>query len=274
MGVAAMRAVGRYVRLLTALGRYGLARELAFRGNFLIKLTVEILWLFILLFFYRTVFTQTRYVANWSEPEYLFFVGCYFSLAGLIETLFLSNCNEFADLIRSGDLDIYLLQPIDEQFLVTCRSIDWSTAANVLLGAVLMGISLAQLGWVFDPVRLLLFLVLFGCGVAIAYSLMLLLTSTSVWFMRNQSLYELWWLFTSLMRYPREIFAGTWFAPVSWFFTFVIPVLLVINVPASLMIKVFDPWIVLFTGLATVVLLWASRRFFQYALRRYRSASS
>jgi ABC-2 type transport system permease protein len=119
-----------------------------------------------------------------------------------------------------------------------------------------------------------LFLVLFGCGVAIAYSLMLLLTSTSVWFMRNQSLYELWWLFTSLMRYPREIFAGTWFAPVSWFFTFVIPVLLVINVPASLMVKVLDPWIVLFTGLATVVLLLGSRKFFQYALRRYRSASS
>jgi ABC-2 type transport system permease protein len=259
---------------MSAFARYGLARELAFRGNFVIKLTVEILWLGILLIFYRTVFAQTSHVAAWSEAEYLFFVGCYFSLEGVIETLFLSNCNEFADLVRSGDLDIYLLQPIDEQFLVTCRGIDWSTAANVPLGAVLMGVSLVQLHWTFDPVKLLLFLVLFGCGVAIAYSVMLLLTSTSVWLMRNQSLYELWWLFTSLMRYPREVFTGTWFAPVSWFFTFVIPVLLVINVPACLMVKVLDPRVVVFTGLATVVLLFVSRRFFQYALRKYRSASS
>jgi ABC-2 type transport system permease protein len=269
-----MRAAARYLRLFVAFGRYGLARELAFRGNFVIKLTVEVLWFFILLIFYRTVFTKTSHVADWSEPEYLFFLGCYFSLESLMETLFMSNCNEFADLIRTGDLDIYLLKPIDEQFLVTCRSIDWSTAADVLLGVVLMAISLAQLQWVFNPAQLFLFLVLFGCGLAIAYSAMLLLTSTSVWFMRNQSLYELWWLFTSLMRYPREVFAGTWFAPVSWFFTFIIPVLLVVNVPASLMVRVLDPWIVGFTGLATLVMLFISRRFFQYALRKYRSASS
>ena len=60
-----------------------------------------------------------------------------------------------------------------------------------------------------------------------------MLTSTSVWLVRNQSLMEMWWLFTSLMRYPREIFAGPWAAPLGWFFTFVLPVLLVVNVPAA-----------------------------------------
>ena len=38
---------------------------------------------------------------------------------------------------------------------------------------------------------------------------MLLLTSLSVWMVRNQSLMEMWWLFSSLARYPKEIFAGT-----------------------------------------------------------------
>src|SRR2546430_4572121 len=128
-----MRGAIRYFRLYFSLGRYGLSRELAFRGNFLVKIFVEVLWLFLLLAFYRTVFAKTRVVADWSEPEYLFFVGCYFALEGLIETLFLENCNEFADLVRTGGLDVYLLRPIDEQFLITCRNIDWSTAANVLM---------------------------------------------------------------------------------------------------------------------------------------------
>ena len=44
-----MRASLRYLRLLGALARYGLARELAFRGNFLAKLAVEIIWLGILI---------------------------------------------------------------------------------------------------------------------------------------------------------------------------------------------------------------------------------
>src|SRR5581483_766636 len=123
-----MRGIGRYLRIWLALARYGLAREFAFRGNFLVKLSVEILWLFLLLAFYRTVFAKTSKVATWDETQYLFFVGCYFAMEGLVETLFMENCNEFAELIRTGDLDIYLLQPIDEQFLLSCRSIDWSTA--------------------------------------------------------------------------------------------------------------------------------------------------
>jgi ABC-2 type transport system permease protein len=269
-----MIGLARYFRLLGAFARYGLARELSFRGNFLIKISVEVLWLCILLVFYGTVFTQTSHVKDWSESEYLFFLGCYFALEGLIETFFLSNCNDFADLVRTGDLDFYLLQPIDEQFLVTCRSIDWSTAGNVLMGAGIMIVALRQMNWPFDVAQLAAFLALFGCGVVIAYSFVVLLTSASVWFMRNQSLFEMWWLFTSLMRYPREVFTGTWFQPVSWFFTFIVPILLVVNVPARVMVKALNPWVAGFTGVVTLFLLFVSRRFFQYALRRYRSASS
>jgi ABC-2 type transport system permease protein len=270
-----VKALVRYSRLYLGLCRYGLARELAFRGNFLIKLFVEVLWLFILLAFYQTIFTKTDHVAGWSRAEYLCFVGCYFALAGLIEALFLQNCNEFADLVRTGDLDFYLLKPIDEQFLVTCREIDWSSAANVVMGIGVMAGGLYEMGWSFDLGRLAIFLILFLCGILIAYSFLVLLTSIAVWFKRNQSLYELWWLFTSLMRYPREIFNGSLGGPMGWFFTFVLPVLLVVSVPADTLVRrVFNPKMAAFMVLVTVASLYLSRKFFRHALQHYRSASS
>ena len=268
-----MQTASRYLRLWLAFARFGLLRELSFRTNFLVKISVEVLWLGILLVFYRTVFQQTSMVAEWNQAQFLFFVGCYFALGGLIETLFLENCNEFAELVRTGDLDFYLLKPIDEQFLITCRNIDWSTAANVLMGAGVMVVALWDLDWPVDAAKTGLFLVLFACGTALAYGFLLLLTSASVWFMRNQSLYEMWWLFSTLMRYPREIFRS-WAAPVGWFFSFVVPIMLVINVPARLMVKVLEPASVAYTVAATAVVLIASRRFFRRALTKYRSASS
>lgn len=256
------------------LGRYTLSRELAFRGNFLVKVSVEVLWLGILVAFYRVVFAKTSAVAGWPEEHYFFFVGCFFAMNGLIETLFLENCNDFAELVRTGDLDFLLLRPIDEQFLISCRRIDWGTAPNLLMGAAVMLGSLWSMGWAFDPVRLATFALTFTCGTVIAYSFMLMLTSLSVWMVRNQSLMEMWWLFTSLARYPKEIFTGTWAAPLGRFFTFVLPILLVVNVPAAAMVRALDPAIVGFTLLATVVLAVVSRRFFHHALRSYRSASS
>lgn len=263
----------RYTRMLGGLARFTLAREMAFRGNFLVKVSVELLWMGILVAFYRTVFGKTSTIAGWTEPDYFFFVGCFFALNGLIETLFLENCNEFAELVRTGDLDFLLLKPIDEQFLVSCRKIDWGTAPNLVMGAILMMIALVQKQWAFDPVRVAAFVATFACGVAIAYSFMMILTSVSVWMVRNQSLMEMWWLFSSLARYPREIFGGG-AEPLGRFFTYVIPILLVSNVPANVMVRFLDRGMVAWTLAVTIASLWVSRWFFQYALRSYRSASS
>jgi ABC-2 type transport system permease protein len=278
MAADKMLVATRYLRIWFALARFGLVRELAFRGNFVVKVTVEILWFGILLIFWHTVFAQTNHVADWSQAQYMFFVGCYFAVEGLLETFFLSNCGEFADLVRSGDLDFVLLKPIDEQFLVTCRNVDWSTVPNVLLGAGVMVMSLVAMEWPFDPLRIALFLVLFACSLAMAYSFLLLLTSSSVWLVRNQSLFEMWWLFTTLVRYPRQIYSGPWAEPLGRFFTYVIPVMLMINVPADVMVRGLEralewPMIGL-TVAMTGVLLVVSRRIFRMALRRYRSASS
>ena len=264
----------KYLRLLGGLGRYTLTREMAFRGNFLVKVSVEVLWLGILLAFYATVFGKTKAVAGWPEAQYLFFVGCFFAMNGLIEMFFLDNCNDFAELVRTGDLDFLLLKPVDEQFLITCRRIDWGTGPNVLMGAAVMGVALYQMGWHFETIRVLAFLVTFVCGTAIAYCFMLLLTSLSVWMVRNQSLMEMWWLFNSLARYPKEIFRGTWAEPIGVFFTFVLPILLTVNVPANAMVRVLDLRMVGFTLAATAALFWVSRKFFRHALRSYRSASS
>jgi ABC-2 type transport system permease protein len=274
MGAEPMTTVLRYARLLATLAKYTLAREMAFRGNFLVKVSVEVIWLGILLAFFQTVFAKTTNIAEWSKPQYFFFVGCFFALNGLIETLFLENCNDFAELVRTGDLDFLLLKPIDEQFLITLRRIDWGTAPNVLMGSAVMVSALVQMGWSFHALAFLTFLTTFGCGVLLAYSFMLALTAVSVWLVRNQSLMEMWWLFSSLARYPREIFSKTWAEPIGRVFTYAVPILLVSNVPARVMVKAIDPGMVAYTLLVTTIAFWASRRFFRKALRSYRSASS
>src|SRR5437773_1359910 len=83
-------------------------------------------------------------------------------------------------LVRAGDLDFFLLKPIDEQFLVSCKTIDWSCAPNVLMGAGVMVAAFIASGEPFNPGRVALFAVMLVCGAALAYGFLLLLTSASV----------------------------------------------------------------------------------------------
>src|SRR5438270_72854 len=155
-----MHSILRYLNLWASLARFSLLAEMAFRANFLVKVFVELLWLAILLLFNFTLFAHTREIAEWDQYQYLFFLGCYFAMGGLLETLFLSNCNEFAELIRTGDLDFFLLRPVDEQFLVSCRNVDWSCAPNVLLGGGVMAYAIwgRDVPWTSIPLFVVMFI--------------------------------------------------------------------------------------------------------------------
>lgn len=269
------RSFSSYARLLVVFAKYSLAREMAFRGNFAMKVLLELVWLGILLIFYRTLFRGVERIAGWDQHAFLFFIGCYYALEGVIETLFLENCVEFGELVRSGNLDLHLLKPIDEQFLLSFRHVDWSTVPKVFIGAGMMVSAVIQGGVAPHPTLLLLFFSLFAAGVFMAYSFLLLLSSTAIWMVRNQSLMELWWLFSTLMRYPRDIYDVSWALPIKLIFSFVLPALLVISVPSEVAARhIINPLWITWTFLASIFSLVMSRWVFQLAIRSYRSASS
>ena len=72
---------------------------------------------------------------------------------------------------------------------------------------------------------------------AIYYSLMIALAATSVWLGRNQTLFDFWFYITNFSRYPMEIYHGPWGTPLRRVFTFCIPVLVVVNVPARILVR-------------------------------------
>src|SRR5690606_38537619 len=118
------------------------------------------------------------------------------------------------------------------------------------------------------------------CGVAIMYSVMISLAATSIWLGRNQTLYDFWFYITNFSRYPMEIYQRGWGRPLWGIFTFVVPVLVVVNVPARLLAQPLQPradweWpLAAFTVVAALMSLAFSRWVFVRALHSYRSASS
>ena len=119
------------------------------------------------------------------------------------------------------------------------------------------------------------------------YGLMIALASTSIWFGRNQGLYDFWFYITVFARYPRGIYHGNpnsddWTAGdvLQVAFTYIIPILVVVTVPARVLLtKPFEeeallPQLTWVAIAASVLSLLISRRIFLWSLKSYRSASS
>ena len=224
--------------------------------------------------------------SGWDRDKFFLFLATTWFINSIVQAFFMPNAEEFSELIRTGGLDFALLKPIDTQFLISFRKVDWSSLSNFAAGIVIVFISLRNLAiretnpMTPTIMEVSLYLIFVSLGIAIMYSLMICLSATSVWLGRNQTLYNFWFYITNFSRYPMEMYNRGWGRPLYGLFTFVIPVLLVVNVPARILAKPLDPrdsseWLLvgwcLIAALTSVVF---SRWVFFRALSSYRSASS
>jgi ABC-2 type transport system permease protein len=269
-----------YHRVFATFARNSLVRDMTFRTNFIIESISSLSWMFMNLGFYLLIFQYTRMIGagtGWGKYEFFVFLSTTLFINSLVQAFFMPNAEEFSEQVRTGGLDFALLKPIDTQFLISLTKVDWSSLSNFIFAIVLLSYSLAHLDYAPGVLQVFLYPVYVLCGVAILYSLMIALASTSIWLGRNQNLYDFWFYITNFSRYPMEIYRGPIGNPLRQLFTFLIPVLVVVNVPARLLALPFESenwWLALFTLAATAGSLLASRWLFLRALASYRSASS
>ena len=279
----------RYGKVFLTFARNSLIRDMSFRTNFILQSISTMSWAIMNVGFYIIIFQFTNEIGaqtGWGKYEFFVFLATTWIINSIIQTFFMPNAQEFSELIRTGNFDFALLKPIDTQFIISFPRIDWSSLSTCMMGIGLMSYSLYQLMVVADDPLVLAWPVLFlyplylGCGVSIMYSVMISLAATSVWFGRNQTLYNFWFYLTNFSRYPMEIYKTGWGMGLWIAFTFFIPVLLVVNIPARFLARPLDGmtaanWqLAAFALCASIGSLFVSRRIFKRALRSYRSASS
>ena len=254
-----------------------LVRDLSFRSNFLITVVTRGFWFTAQLVLFEIIFRNVADIADWTRAEYFGFMATGMLINAVIESLFMPNCANFSELIRTGNLDFILLKPIDAQFLVSVEKIDFAMMTQGLLALCLLQYSLWELDREISLWNCIMYLLLVGIGVLFFYSLMITLASTSVWFGRNQGLYDFWFYVTVFARYPREIYSGDFVGEsIRVLFSFVLPILLVVTVPSRILLdKTLEPsWLMAWAGVSTVLFFVVSRWIFHWSLSRYRSASS
>jgi len=270
-----------YLRVFYTFARNSLVRDMSFRSNFLIEAVSSLSWMIMNLGFYMLIFRYTDSIGaetGWGQYQFFVFIATTMLINSIVQSLFMPNISNFSELIRTGGLDFALLKPIDTQFLISLERVNWSSLANLGFAILLMTYALANIeGYTPSPAQFLLFAPYVLLGVAILYSLMIALAATSIWLGRNTSLYDFWFYITNFSRYPMEIYRGPLGNPLRRFFTFIIPVLVVVNVPARTLAMPLRSTYWPLAGFAVVAAagsLIASRWVFQQSLLAYRSASS
>ena len=247
-----------------------LVREAEYRLNFVVNVVEGIAQLGVVLLTYALLYRFTDRVAGWSAAEALMLVGIYRALDGFLALQIAPNMMRMSRYIGEGELDFILLSPVSSRFLVSLRWLQPPEAINVLIGVALTLVAGRQAGVSWSASQVLLAVVLAGCGLILLYCFWFALVTLAFWLVKVDALGYLFYDVWQAGRYPVDYFKGVTRA----LLTFVLPVAFATTFPAQALRGDLDPrLLVVGVGLAALSLV-VTHRFWNYAVRRYSSASS
>jgi ABC-2 type transport system permease protein len=261
------------MRALKLFGLYfkvGALNELQYRANLAAQLVQSAIALLTGLAVLALVFGQTSSLAGWSQPELLAVMGVHILMGGVINTFIQPNMQRLMGDVRDGTLDFVLTKPEDSQVLVSVREVRIWQAVDIVVGLVVLGFALAQLGGRVSVPEALAFGFALLLGAAMIYSFWMVLTIGAFWIVRMDELHELFEGVYQSGRWPVGIYPG-------WLrigLTFLVPIAFAVTVPAEALAGRLTPETLAIATVFAVVVVAFTRWFWTFGLRHYSGASA
>jgi len=261
----------RYATIYAALWKNSVAREMSFKANFILWIFVELLWFALQLSFIAVIYSHTDHIGDWTKWEVVLLMGTAHFIQQVFQAFFFTNVTELSELVRTGKLDFMLLLPVNTRFLVSLRKVDLGGFVNAASALAVIIYALKEIPLIPSAMQVLGFALLAVTGVLIHYSLIFLLASVSFWTVRAQGIIWGYYSLFNISRLPDVAYRGLF----KVVFTFVLPMILVANVPARVLAaKLQGPGRFLLLMAMMFACALVSEIVWRFSVKRYTSASS
>lgn len=260
----------RYFRLLASFIRYGVVASLEFRVNFIGWSVVSLIYALMFILTTELVFGQVNSIAGWTKGDALLVSSSVVLFTGLMWFFVFPNLTAFSELIRKGGLDFYLLKPVNSRFLVSMKIFEYDQALRIIAVSVVMINLVMQSGHEISFLSVLGFAFLFMCGMIIFYNIFFALTITNFWLINVHNFEDIFHELIDPGRYPVQVYKGAlWIV-----FVYLLPVGFVGTFPVQALFGRLEIGYYFLAVFVAVITFVFSQWFWNFALKRYSSASS
>lgn len=260
----------RYFAVYKRLLMLNIAMLTAYRLNFFNYLVSGSVWGIFSIASIVLLTSRVTTVYSWEKSEILLLTAVHAITVGIFHMLFSSNFERFPRYVALGQLDSYLLKPIDSQVLVSIWLIRIVSLSRVIMGVGFLLYVITTYAIPVTPWQYLLLIPAIILGLSIMYAIWFMITTLSIWFYRITNITEVLYTLNGITRFPPDILREA----ALYVFLFLFPLTIIVASPTKILLSRISLSDVFFLCTLSLGLVYLSRRFWLFALRSYTSASS
>jgi len=260
----------RYFQIYLKFTAQHLKRMLQYRSDFLIGAGSFVFIQASGILFMVLIFQQIPDLNGWSLTEMMFLYG-YFQLPRGLDHLLTDNIWLIPTKVRRGEIDRYLLRPINPLFQLVIERFQIEAFGELIVGVALMVYTIPLLKIPMTISNLLFGLIFIVLGALIYMSIKLITASIGFWVINSMPIMTTIYNISDFSKYPTTIFPKV----IQWTVTYIIPFAFVSFLPASTLLNRGNPWEIFGgSGFAVAILSVFAYRIWVLGLKSYQSVGS
>jgi ABC-2 type transport system permease protein len=261
------RKFKHYFKIWWMMSRNAFLTVIVNRLGFSIFFVGKLLRFFFVLFLIVFLLKGIKVLAGYNLDQTIFFF-LVFNFIDTVSQFLFRETYRFRRLVVTGDLDLVLVKPINPLFrclmggadLIDLTTIPFLVGAMVIIGAKFSP----------APLAIGLFVILLINGLLIATAFYISVMALGIITTEVDHTIMIYRDLSSLGRFPVDIYKQ----PLQTIITYFIPIGIMISFPAKALMGMLSFWGVIFSLVVGVGALFVSIRFWNFALKKYSSASS
>ena len=217
------------------------------------------------------LFSQFNSVAGWTFYQSLLMMGIVYTVFSLTEC-FARGYDEFPKLIKSGELDRFLIRPVNIHYQIFGSKIEFTKLARVILGIVISIIAIVNINVDWNILKVLVLISTYICGIFVIFGLFVLSAGISIYTVENLEFLNILTNGSKELAYPINIYAK-WLTRI---FTFIIPIACFNYLPLSYILEIgsIPSWLCAISPLLGMLFVIPCIIFFNLSLRKYKSTGT
>lgn len=263
--------IKKYYKIYLALIRFAAIDIVYYRASFILGMLVDFGYVIVMLVFFHVVYGNIDTIAGWDYYEMLFFMGLNtISWQILLITNYVYGGFKVGDKIKSGEMDLILLKPVNSLFLTYFGKVYLTGFAPFLLAGYLIYTAVSNLDVQFNAGNLLSGGILFVAGLVITNSIMIIITSLAFKFTSSSILADVARDILKFGNNPHQIYQGLW----QRLFYFIFPVIFISSIPAQAFLHGVSNLTLALGVVAAIISVLVMLLVWNKMLKYYTSASS
>ncbi len=262
----------RYFKLYCSFLKNCFRRETMYRFNFFINMfTVVFGYIANILFYYFVYDTGIENISGWNRYQIYALLATVWIVDSIFGGVFFFNLIMIPSKVKNYELDTLLIKPVNPIFMISMRQFNFGLFSGVFFGTAFLIYAVIKGGFPITIKAVLGYLLLVCCAVLLLFSILFIMVTFSLRFVRIQGLIQMFWTLMEVGKNPHSVYP----LALKTTFTFLVPAIVIYNFPMQVLTDgkflgfLNKGTTVLTAVLLTVVWVCISVRYFRKSLKYY-----